>query len=772
MAERAQRQRRLRRLVVGSVVAAALVVAVVTGGLWRRSEAAREQAKGEALRAEAGKLLVLAQTHLADDPTAALAYARGSLGLFDTPEARKLAVEILWRGPVARVLDMRQAEKPLQLPEDTSGTHLVRMSPDGRWLAAERANMAQVLLFPGDGGSPRAMTLPSDSRAGSVLEFGSRSDLLVTGGSGHTLKLWSLPDLREIRSVPLKGLETWRGEVRGENLVIVTRMNQEGDAVTQVLSLPDGEPRVVAAHPRGESVGPSDPQGTQALVSRGRTVGLHSLDGTNRVRVLGRVQGEIWDSAYSPRGDLVATTDNSAETRVWSTAGGALQPVRVLAGPKSPANAGTLFGPGGRWVSQSGPNGSNSLWDLEGFPDAQPLVFGTAGPSSQQALAYDPSGRWLARGDFARTTIELWPVSGPWRRVLPSPGTAYDVAFTPDGEWLATCPVNTPAGLWPRRAPDGPVRSLAESCIQIAIDPTGRQVLLGTDNRGVALYPFQGGAPRRLTEAWAKWYNVAFDPEGRRAVAVPGDGYPSFQDPASRVLRVWDLPSGKEQVHSVAHLTDAEWLGWWPAFAPDGRLYVAGRGGVRRLSLPSEAGGAVSSETVYAAGSAGCDLSRDGRLLLVWATRSRVFLASSDELILFDLTASTSRRITTHGAQVQRGLLSPSGRVVVTGGADGTVRVGPVTGEEPHLLIGHKGPVVGLALSPDERWIASSSDGSISIWPMPDVTRPPLHTLPHAELLAKLDALTNLRVVRDSTSAAGWKLEVGPFPGWQDVPTW
>jgi hypothetical protein len=55
---------------------------------------------------------------------------------------------------------------------------------------------------------------------------------------------------------------------------------------------------------------------------------------------------------------------------------------------------------------------------------------------------------------------------------------------------------------------------------------------------------------------------------------------------------------------------------------------------------------------------------------------------------------------------------------------------------------------------------------------MPDVTKPPLHALPHAELLAKLDALTNLRVVRDAASSTGWKLEVGPFPGWSDVPTW
>jgi hypothetical protein len=40
------------------------------------------------------------------------------------------------------------------------------------------------------------------------------------------------------------------------------------------------------------------------------------------------------------------------------------------------------------------------------------------------------------------------------------------------------------------------------------------------------------------------------------------------------------------------------------------------------------------------------------------------------------------------------------------------------------------------------------------------------------ELLAKLKSLTNLRVVRDPTSATGWKIELGPFPGSKHVPTW
>jgi WD40 repeat protein len=195
--------------------------------------------------------------------------------------------------------------------------------------------------------------------------------------------------------------------------------------------------------------------------------------------------------------------------------------------------------------------------------------------------------------------------------------------------------------------------------------------------------------------------------------------------------------------------------------------------GVRHLVLPEEIGGTVSSETVLAGGSTRLDLSRDGRLLLVLASQKRTASNQQfEKLLLFDLGEKTSRPITTHGSSLSVAVLSPSGRVVVTGDTGGVVRVGPVSGEEPHLLLGHKGMVTALAISPDGRWIASATDEAVHLWPMPDVTKPPFHTLPRPELLAKLDALTNLRVVPDPTSSTGWKLDIGPFPGWETPPTW
>ena len=111
--------------------------------------------------------------------------------------------------------------------------------------------------------------------------------------------------------------------------------------------------------------------------------------------------------------------------------------------------------------------------------------------------------------------------------------------------------------------------------------------------------------------------------------------------------------------------------------------------------------------------------------------------------------------------------------VLVTGDRNGIIRVGPATGEQPYLLLGHEGEIQSLAIDPLGRWIASAGqDGTLRLWPMPDLSKPPLHTLPRKALIAKLETLTNVRVVRDPQSSTGWKLSHDPFPGWETVPTW
>jgi WD40 repeat protein len=526
-----------------------------------------------------------------------------------------------------------------------------------------------------------------------------------------------------------------------------------------------------------------DASGTTLAYWRGRSVLVRPLSpaDASRERVLGQSRDEVQGVVFSPNGDRLAALDRSGEIRIWPTAGGVADPLRILHGPKYQAGAFTLFDAQGRLLTQQGLNNAVLLWDLDGPPDPEPAVVGRPGPGIDILGAFDPGGHWLATSN-AVDSVELWPLRTLRVRVIRGvSSTIWSMAFTSDGRWLATCGITQPARLWPLAAAGGVAHELApaEPCIALAAHPTRDEILMGSTNSEVLLYPVNGGPPRRLG-GWggaAMATPVSFDPTGRLALAGPYSAGRGLRDPKDRVIRVWDLESGQERVYSVASLTDADWDGSFnPGFGADGRLYGNfGKGGeILCLTLPAEPGGEVKSETVVVAGAAAkTTLSPDGRRLLVLASESPdTYLFRSEQLLLFDLVGHTSRSITTHGDRLAVAAFDRSGSVIVTGDTEGVVRVGPVSGEEPHLLLGHVGMITSLAVSPDGRWIASASEDAIRLWPMPDLSKPPLHTLPHDELLAKLDAVTNLRAARDPTSPTGWKLEVGPFPGWDNVPEW
>jgi WD40 repeat protein len=133
-------------------------------------------------------------------------------------------------------------------------------------------------------------------------------------------------------------------------------------------------------------------------------------------------------------------------------------------------------------------------------------------------------------------------------------------------------------------------------------------------------------------------------------------------------------------------------------------------------------------------------------------------------LVAHDLTRHTSRELTAFGSRIEEGDRDATGEILVTGGADGIIRVGRLSGGEPHLLFGHKG-AAHAKISPDRKWIASAGeDQTLRLWPMPNLDKPPLHTLPHAALLAKLKSLTNLRAVATPRPRQAGRSKSARFP--------
>jgi WD40 repeat protein len=279
-------------------------------------------------------------------------------------------------------------------------------------------------------------------------------------------------------------------------------------------------------------------------------------------------------------------------------------------------------------------------------------------------------------------------------------------------------------------------------------------MLVITAQGHVLLIPDRGGEPRlldRIRNGLGGWTVSS------RWVAVS-----HLRDEEEGSLIIWDLDTGERR-----RLDSPAGTAFHLAFRPDDSLVFADRSGIHigRLTDPSYR--TVSHRPGL------FDLSVDGRFLV--ASNQ----GDNDEAAVYDLELGTRLQLDRHGT-AHDVAIDPAGRLVATLGEGKDVRVGLATGETPHLLIGMKSARTSsgihdayrmLDFSPDGRWLAST-DGDVVLWPVPDVSQPPLHALPHDELLSKLRSLTNLRVVKDAESDTGWSIESEPFPGWEEIPTW
>jgi WD40 repeat protein len=306
----------------------------------------------------------------------------------------------------------------------------------------------------------------------------------------------------------------------------------------------------------------------------------------------------------------------------------------------------------------------------------------------------------------------------------------------------------------------------------LVFERSGRYILAVGDGGRVCVVALDGSSSRRL-EGFSDdtlLYAAAVSPSGRRVAAALGWA-------EDQSLRVWDLASDRTKRFELPPGTVA---GGYErgvatlAFADESTLYSAGDGGLRRWDLDTGA------QHVLVASVPGrriaAQFSSDSRLALLWDWDPARSLTDG-RLRIYDTQTHGLRDVSSNAGEAKHAAwaaaLDASGSVVAIGTEDGTIRVRRVAEREAHILSGHKGAVDRIAISPDLRWVASTGeDNTLRLWPMPDLSKPPLHTLPLDQLLATLHSLTNLRAVRDPSSANGWKIEVGSFPGWKHTPTW
>jgi serine/threonine protein kinase/WD40 repeat protein len=778
MEANATRRRRRRRAAVATIVSALALGLAVTGVLWTRAEAARRKAETETLRAEAGKLLALGQPLLDEYPSAVVAYAIKSLELSDTDDGRLLALRALQRGPAAFVLSASP---------NGPQTLTAAFSPDGSWLAVGGYQAAELLHRDG---RPPVVVGERPSRGFGFLDtaFSSAGDMLLTNLAGE-MRAYSIPEGRELwKGQGDPGMnEVWVHEDRAYTVGKIHEKDGRPDWAVREWDVRTGSSHAIGT---ADGQGLIDPTSGIYVYESGGPGGrilARGLDRWTSPRLVTDHQAEIRGLAVGPEGRSLAVSDASGEIRIWPMGASTTRASVVL---QAPGTAGLRFDPRGRRLAAFGEDGQRKvvrLFDLAGLPVADPLELRRNDVQFFNGLTFGPDGRWLVTahaGDFA-----LWPLPDRSPRVL-SGHTAriHSVVFTPDGRWLLSSSSDGTVRAWPLD-PDAGVESKVlfkgEPCFPLSFDPSSRRIAFASGTGHVFVVPLDGGPPWELKGFSEKTWvvSVVFSPDGRLVAAAPIGG-----PVAERVVRVWNLETG--QVSVFGPIPGAEGTGpQGGAFGGPTKLTFLSRNRLL-LSLPDPLAGDVV-------------LSIDsGKMHVIdWSQESGVLplanLVSRDESITLGTRPLVSREailkkaegepptglvryspeggpivsIPSHGTAVFQVALDPTETKVATGSVDGTVRIGPVAGGEPHLFLAHEGLVRSVQFSPDGQWLASAGeDGKIRLWPVPDVTKPPLHKRPLAELLATLRSCTNLRVAPDPTLPGHYRLVHDAFPGWGKLP--
>jgi WD40 repeat protein len=766
----ATRRKRRRRIAVAAGFAILLAVLAVVGTLWRRSVL-------ETRRAEAAKLLALAQVQLEKDPTEALVYTTASLELADTHEGRVFAVRALWAGPPVTAADLRGGSEG-EFWEPV-------FSSDGHWLAISGIVNENVLVYHESGGQPIVLGGHVVSASGPTQCAWTSDNLLVTGHNSETrVRVWSMPAGSLVRTIEFGEPAWWQV---GEHHLFVAfglRSPPQTDEPWPLnflrWKLPDGDAdglgsvdvRAVGAYRML-----FEPGGAAWLYSKGNGVYARPLPitaGTSEV-LLGTHSSDGIGLGVCATLNGLYSCDRSGEVMLWAMNGGSWAPGTRLRPPEGVSER-LVPGPDGRWATRTGfPGASIRLWDLEALRHAEAIQF-RRNNANYPARSFHPHGNWLAGVDKDGAEMTLWPLGEPLPVVVRG---WLGHRFTRDGRYLVATDFRddhpeTMVSLWP--VPGNHQDEVVDLMLprgsgavmhQVSADPMGRHVLALNYGRSSYLLSVSGEGPRNLFGFPASDRLLAgdFSPSGRLVAAA------SVQSEGRATLRVWDL--GTDHVRIFDQPEDLEaWKGYAVSslfFTDETTLLTAGANGLLLWNV--ETGAHEVLRTAPSGGMVEMAMAADRRRMLTWQIGGW-FRRIRGSVRLHEQATQQPKSLEIPG-EGNLGL-SPDGDIWVSSEPDGSILVGRIDGGEPHLLLGHDGLIYPAAtVSPDGLWIASSgAEGTLRLWPMPDLSKPPLHTLPHEELIAKLKGLTNLRAVRDPESSTGWKIEVGPFPGWAEVPEW
>ncbi|MFC1536775.1 TIR domain-containing protein [Pseudomonadota bacterium] len=320
-------------------------------------------------------------------------------------------------------------------------------------------------------------------------------------------------------------------------------------------------------------------------------------------------------TAFSPNGDLIVTTCEDGQVRLWDSWSG--KKVRVFSEHELKTTS-AVFSPDGKTVASASADGTVRLWDPISGRETRPFLEHSL-PIREVFFSFDGDQvitiSQLQSVSLEAQELSLWNTNGGGAIWTVAPkNSVLTASFTPDGRGVVTVDASGIAQFWDRLSGQqydhrlvGDGRYVTTAGLNLAHNI----IALGYDDGAGKAFRFSTGAPLADFHGHkGAILDIKIAQSGDRVVTGGSDGS----------TRIWDAYSGRSIGMLAGHQREV--------------VNVAFNVNGKRITTASS----DNTVRVWTAGRMAAQLGHDGEVALAFSQdRSRMAVASAVKLELFDV---------------------------------------------------------------------------------------------------------------------------------------